>query len=264
MTSSADQLTVAREAVADLEADASRVDELASGAEHAAGEARGDPKRLPDLAARATGLRQAHAGVLADLEAARARLADLERAEQRQADEAELLDLDALAEQLRDDTVVELRAALDAALTRLATVARLERERRSAHHRATELRRKHDLNPPARRLDGSDRSWRDLRPADAAHLPDALPADERGLYAVWGLRSHPLAQGTTRPELVTERDAAAREHAVWQERADLTRAQRQWDARALIVERAAEGRTSTDPDLVAQYRAWLAQNPRPA
>lgn len=70
----------AREAVATLETDAARVAELADGAEHDAREARADPKRLRNLAPQAVGFRQVHAELLAELEVARGRLAELEAA----------------------------------------------------------------------------------------------------------------------------------------------------------------------------------------
>lgn len=116
MTPTPDPLTRAREAVATLEADAQRVAELADGAEHATREARADPKRLPDLAARDAGLRTALAAVLADLEAARATLADLEREHQRDQHTADLADRTAEADARHAEALDAFEAATLAVL----------------------------------------------------------------------------------------------------------------------------------------------------
>jgi hypothetical protein len=132
MTPTPDPLTRAREAVATLEADAQRVAELADGAEHATREARADPKRLPDLAARAAGLRTAHAAVLADLEAARATLAELEREHQRDQHTAELADRTAEADARHADAL----DAFEAATLAILEAARTAHQARRAYDAA--------------------------------------------------------------------------------------------------------------------------------
>jgi hypothetical protein len=127
MTPTPDPLTRAREAVATLEADAERVAELAQGAEHATREARADPSRLPDLAARAAGLRQAHAAVLADLEAARAHLAPLEHEHQRAQDTGALAERTAEANARHADALDAFDAAIRAILEAVRTAHQARR-----------------------------------------------------------------------------------------------------------------------------------------
>jgi hypothetical protein len=248
MSPKRDPLAAARATVAELERDAERVADLATAAEAAARDARTSPN-LGGLAARAGGLRQAHTAILADLERERDQLAHLEADAERERDHAELAKLRERFAEVDRAAVDAYAAAVDAAVQHAQSIATLERDRAAAHDRMRALHQRLGLE----KLRGPG----EVRPDIAlSKRPEYIPADEAIIRAVMGARFHPLvSDGVTRDEWLR----ASRKRRA---RIAVTDAQRLWDARADIVNRADRGAVH-DPDEVAALRAWLADNPRP-